>query len=216
MDRCRTRASARRLGRLIHIALVLAAVVAGYLLGTIPTAVLITRLATRGRVDIRDAGSGNPGGFNTFREVGKVWGAGVILLDGAKALVAGALGWLIAGDAGAYAAATSVIAGHIAPVWRGAKGGKGVATGAGAIFGVFPLYFPINLLVLAGSAVTFRNSERAMQIAAVVWIASSIVWVVTDWPNGWGPDPSAGLIAFSVLGAGMILAKFRLAGTRSE
>ena len=192
-------------------ALIFAAVVAGYLLGTIPTAVIVTRFATRGRVDIRAAGSGNPGGFNTFREVGKVWGAVVILLDGGKAIVAGALGWLIAGDVGAYAAATSVIAGHIAPVWTRFDGGKGVATGSGAILGVFPLYFPINLLVLAGSALTFRNSERAMQIAAVAWVAASILWVATDWPNGWGPDPSAGLIIFSVLGAGMIVAKFRLA-----
>lgn len=174
---------------------------------------MVTRLATRGQVDIRSTGSGNPGGFNTFREVGKVWGAVVILLDGFKALVASAFGWLIAGDAGAYAAATAVIAGHIAPVWNGFKGGKGVATGSGAILGVFPLYFPINLLVLAGSALTLRNSERAMQIAAIVWIAASIVWVVTDWPNGWGPDPSAGVIIFSVLGGGMIVTKFRLART---
>ena len=61
----------------------------GYLLGTIPSAILVTKLVTRGRVDIREAGSGNPGGFNTFRSVGKGWGVVVVLADGGKAMVAG-------------------------------------------------------------------------------------------------------------------------------
>lgn len=193
---------------------VVAAVIAGYLIGTFPTAVVVTNIATRGRVDIRTTGSGNPGGFNTLREVGKVWGAAVILLDGAKAVAAVVLGWLLADDAGAYAAATAVIAGHIAPVWNGFRGGKGVAAGGGAILAVFPYYFPLHLLVLAASAFTLRKSERAMQVASLTWVAAAIVWVGTDWSNGWGPPPAAGLIVFSVLSAAMILVKFRLDARR--
>jgi glycerol-3-phosphate acyltransferase PlsY len=196
---------------LTDVVFVLAAVVAGYLIGTFPTAVVVTRYATRGVVDIRQTGSGNPGGFNTFREVGRAWGAVVILLDGAKAIIAAALGWLIADDAGAYAAATAVIAGHIAPVWTRFRGGKGVATAGGAILAVFPVYFPIHALALIAGALGFRNSSRAMQAAAMVWVAASVVWLVAEWPNGWGPEPSAGLVIFSVLGAAMIVAKFRLA-----
>jgi glycerol-3-phosphate acyltransferase PlsY len=190
---------------------ILLAIVAGYLLGTIPFAVIVSRVVTRGRVDIRRTGSGNPGGFNTIREVGRLWGVVVILLDGGKALVAGLVGWGIAGDAGVYAAATAAIAGHIWPVWTRFRGGKGVATGGGAQLIAFPPYFPIYLISLLGAAIAFRNSERAMYVAAATWILSSILWTAADWTNGWGPDPSAGIIVFSVLGAGMILVKFRFA-----
>src|SRR5512140_1433781 len=96
-----------------------AVVALGYLLGTIPFAVLVTRVATRGKVDIREAGSGNPGGFNTFREIGKGWGIVVVLLDGGKAMFAGLIALVLVGDAAAYAAATAAIAGHIWPVWTG-------------------------------------------------------------------------------------------------
>src|SRR5262249_15158374 len=99
VDRRGPRPSAGRLGRLgLDAVEAVAAVVVGYLLGTIPTAVVVTRLATRGQVDIRQAGSGNPGGFNTFREVGKGWGAVVVLLDGGKAMLAGLLALVVVGD----------------------------------------------------------------------------------------------------------------------
>src|SRR5690349_1765058 len=97
------------------VALTTAAAVAGYIVGTFPTADLVTRLATRGKVDIRAAGSGNPGGLNAMRVVGKKWGALVIVVDILKGVVAGLLGWLIADEAGAYAGATAAIAGHIFP-----------------------------------------------------------------------------------------------------
>ena len=189
------------------------AVVAGYLLGTIPFAVIVSGLVTRGRVDIRSTGSGNPGGFNTIREVGRLWGVVVILLDGGKALVAALVGWVIAGEPGAYAGATAVIAGHIWPAWTRFRGGKGVATAGGAQLGAFPPGFVLYLIALLSGAIGFRNSERAMQLAAVVWVVAAILWTAFDWTNGWGPDPSAGLIVLSVLGAGMILVKFRLART---
>jgi glycerol-3-phosphate acyltransferase PlsY len=189
------------------------AIVAGYLLGTIPFAILVSRVVTRGRVDIRQTGSGNPGGFNTIREVGRLWGAVVILLDGGKALVAALVGWLIAGDAGVYAAATAAIAGHIWPVWTRFRGGKGVATAGGAQLVAFPPYFPIYLISLLGAAIAFRNSAKAMVVAAVTWVVCAVLWTAFDWTNGWGPDASAGLIVFSVLSAGMILLKFRLART---
>ena len=184
----------------------------GYLLGTIPFAVLVTRVATRGKVDIRETGSGNPGGFNTFREIGKGWGIVVVLLDGGKAMFAGLIALVLVGDAAAYAAATAAIAGHIWPVWTGFRGGKGVATAGGAVLGVFPAFFPVNILVLAGGAALFRSSRRAMLGGMAAWAVASVLWTMNDWPNGWGPDPSAGLVVFSVLGAGMVMTKFWLAG----
>lgn len=183
----------------------------GYLLGTIPSAVIVTRLATRGRVDIRATGSGNPGGFNTFRSVGKAWGIVVVLADGGKAMFAGLVALVLVGDAAAYAAATAAIVGHIWPVWTHFRGGKGVAAAGGAVLGVFPAFFPLNLLVLALGVGIFRRSRPAMLLGMAAWVVASVLWTAFDWPNGWGPDPSAGLIVFSVLGAGMVVLKFVLA-----
>ena len=197
---------------MVDAALALAAAVVGYLLGTIPNAVIVTRLATRGRVDIRTAGSGNPGGFNTIRSVGKVWGAVVILLDGGKAVLGALLGWLVAGDAGAYLGATAAIAGHVAPVWTGFRGGgKGVATAGGAILAVFPVFFPVELVVLLVAALAIRKSEPAMLVGMVAWVVGAVVWTIAGWGDGWGPDPGPGLIAASVAGAGLVITKFRLA-----
>ena len=193
-----------------------AVVVLGYLLGTIPSAVIVTGLATRGRVDIRAAGSGNPGGFNTIRSVGKAWGVIVILLDGGKAMLAGLLGLVLVGDGAADAAATAAIAGHIWPVWTGFRGGKGVAAAGGAVLGVFPAFFPVELVTLALGVAAFRRSRPAMLLGMTAWVVAAVVWTAFDWPNAWGPDPGAGLVVFSALGAGMVVAKFTVARGAAE
>lgn len=186
-------------------------VVLGYLLGTLPSAVIVTKLATRGRVDIREEGSGNPGGFNTFRSVGKAWGIVVVLVDGGKAMFAGLIALVLVGDAAAYAAATAAIVGHIWPVWTHFRGGKGVAAAGGAVLGVFPAFFPVNVAVLAIAALIGRNARRAMYSGMAAWVVASVLWTTFDWPNAWGPEPGAGLIAFSALGAAMVVVKFALA-----
>jgi len=196
----------------VSVVAFVAAVVVGYLLGTIPSAVIVSHLGTKGRVDIRRAGSGNPGGFNTFRSVGKGWGVVVVLLDGGKAMFAGLIALVFVGDAAAYAAATAAIAGHIWPVWSGFRGGKGVAAAGGAVLGVFPVFFPLNLVVLASGVAIFRRSRPAMLLGMSAWVVAAVLWTAFDWPNVWGPDPSAGLIVFSVLGAAMVVVKFALAG----
>ena len=121
--------------------------VVGYLLGTIPSAGVVAWVATRGEINLREAGSGNPGAINAIKMLGTRWGVVVLVADIVKGTAAGLLGLLIAGDPGAYAAATAAIAGHIFPVWSGFRGGKGVATSAGACLAVFPAYFPIDMLV---------------------------------------------------------------------
>jgi acyl phosphate:glycerol-3-phosphate acyltransferase len=181
----------------------------GYLLGTIPTADLVTRAATRGRVDIRQAGSGNPGGLNAMQVVGKGWGVAVILVDIAKGAVAGFAGFAIGDTTGAYAAATAGIAGHIFPVWSHFRGGKGVATSAGACLAVFPPFFPIDVAVAALGALRLRNPERTIWLNAVVWTGAAVLWSALELPNLWGPEPAWGLVAFSVAGAAMIVGKFR-------
>jgi glycerol-3-phosphate acyltransferase PlsY len=196
------------------ILLAIAAAVAGYLIGTFPTADLVTRLATRGAVDIRSVGSGNPGGFNTMQSVGTAWGVVVILVDLLKGAVAALVGWAIGGTPGAYAGATAGIAGHIFPVWTGFRGGKGVATSAGAVLAVFPIFFPVDAAAAAIGALGLRNAERAIWVTCPLWLASGIVWWAADLPNLWGPEPTVGLAVFALVSAVMILGKFASARPR--
>lgn len=189
-------------------ATVVVALLVGYLLGTFPTAVLVTRLATRGSVDIRIAGTGNPGGVNTAHVVGRAWGGAVIAVDVIKGIGAGLLGWVIAGPVGAYAGATAAIAGHIWPVWTHFRGGKGVATSAGAVLAVFPAFFLLDAATAAVGALTLRNAERAMQLSSTVWVLASFAWWLAALPNLWGPNPTVALPISQTIGATMILFKF--------
>ncbi len=183
----------------------------GYLLGSFPTADLVTKLATKGTLDLRAAGSGNPGATNAAAVLGKRWGIVVLLGDIAKGAIAGAIGLRIGGDIGGYLAATMSVAGHILPPWSRFRGGKGVATSAGACLAVFPWYFPADLAVAAIGAIAVRRAERATQISGFVWCTVSLVWWRAGFSNGWGPKPSWGLPACSVLSSAMILCKFAVA-----
>ncbi|MGA1111772.1 MAG: glycerol-3-phosphate acyltransferase, partial [Ilumatobacteraceae bacterium] len=113
-------------------------VVAAYLLGTFPSADLV---AKRFGKDITKVGSGNPGASNVIRELGWKAGMAVFLMDMAKAAIAVGIAWAVSGEQRgplAYAAMCGAIVGHVAPVWRKFRGGKGVASGGGALFVLFP------------------------------------------------------------------------------
>ena len=190
---------------------VVAAGVVGYVVGTFPSADVVTSAVTRGQVDIRHTGSGNPGGLNAMRVVGRKWGLVVIVLDALKGAIAGFAGMVIAGDAGAYTAATAAIAGHCFPVWTRFRGGKGVATAGGSFAAVFPPMFLIGGITAAAASFLTKRSELAMWITCMVWLAGAVVWFAADLSNWWGPDPSVGLLVYSVLGAAMVLGRFRAA-----
>lgn len=181
----------------------------GYVVGMFPSADLVTRLATRGTVDLRASGSGNPGGLNAARVLGKRWGLLVIVMDAAKGALAGFLGLAI-GDAAAYAAGTGVVAGHCWPVWSGFRGGKGVAAAGGSLFAVFPPMGPIDGLATAAVALVGRSSRLAIKAALVIWVVAAAVWWAADLSMWWGPRPGPGLLVYSVLGAGMIQARFTM------
>jgi glycerol-3-phosphate acyltransferase PlsY len=187
-----------------------AAVVGGYLAGTFPSADLASRMAKRD-VDLRTTGSNNPGALNEAQQLGTRWGVAVLVADATKGAVGAVIGRMLAGNAGGYLAATASIGGHIAPVWSGFRGGKGVATSAGACLAVFPAYFPIDAAVAAIAAVRSGNAETSVRVSAVIWTLSASVWWRRKWPNLWGPEPSIGLPAFAAAGSAMIIAKFALA-----
>ena len=107
-----------------------------YLLGTFPSAALVAR---RRGVDVTAEGSGNPGASNTFRLLGWKAGALVFALDVLKGAVAAGVGLAVDGHRGAYILGVAAILGHMLPVTRRFKGGRGVATGGGVMLVIFPL-----------------------------------------------------------------------------
>jgi glycerol-3-phosphate acyltransferase PlsY len=192
------------------VAQVLLGAVIGYVIGMFPSADLVARIASRGAVDLRESGSGNPGGLNAARVLGKGWGLLVIVLDAAKGALAGGIG-LALGDAGAYAAGTAVIAGHCWPIHNGFRGGKGVAAAGGSFFTVFPPMAPIDGLVTAAIALIGKSSRRAVEAALVIWVVSAALWWTTGWSTWWGPEAGPGLLVYAVLGAAMVQVRFVLA-----
>ena len=147
--------------------------VGSYLLGSIPFGYLAGRLCG---IDIRTKGSGNIGATNALRVLGKKWGYGVFLLDFLKAWfpVKLALGWGIAlmvhpaSAPGALAGLCALI-GHSFPVWLGFKGGKGIASSAGVIVGLFSL--PVFLICL-GLWLLIFTVTRYVSVASVVAAAA--------------------------------------------
>lgn len=190
---------------------VLGAGLAGYLIGTFPSADVAARVASRGEVDLREHGSGNPGGLNAARVLGKRWGAAVMAADIAKGAAASGVGRRLGGDTGSYLAGTASVAGHIWPVWNGFRGGKGVAAAAGSCLMNFPPYFPVDLAIAAGGARTSGSSERAIQVAAVTRTAAAVVWWRRCLPNGWGPRPTVALPLSTAATSVMVVVKFRAA-----
>ena len=156
----------------------LAAAVIGYLLGSIPFGLLLTRLAGHG--DIRQIGSGNIGATNVLRTGGKGLAALTVLLDLVKgaAAVVSAERW---GHEAALAAAGCAIVGHMFPVWLGFRGGKGVATALGVLI---PLAWPVALVTAVlwmATALLFHYSSLAALVAAVA--GAVLAAIVADKPT---------------------------------
>src|SRR5437016_6375690 len=141
----------------------LAAAAIGYLLGSIPFGLLLTRLAGRG--DIRQIGSGSIGATNVLRTGSKGLAALTLLLDLAKgaAAVVIAQRW---GHIATLAAAGCVILGHMFPVWLGFRGGKGVATAPGVLIPLACPVAPPTVLLCVATALLFHYSSLAAPVAA--------------------------------------------------
>ena len=116
---------------------VIAAAVIGYLLGSIPFGLLLTRAAGLG--DIRRIGSRSIGATNVLRTGRKGLAAATVLLDGGKGVVAVLLGGMLAGAPGVFAGGLAAVLGHLFPIWLQFRGGKGVATGFGVLIAASPL-----------------------------------------------------------------------------
>ena len=132
-----------------------AAVLAGaYLLGSIPFSFLVAR---HEGVDVRAVGSGNVGATNVLRNVGRAAGLAAFVLDFAKGSAAT---WLARETVGGFVfpsvAAVVAVLGHMHPVWLRFRGGKGVATGAGAFLPIAPLPTVAALILFAAVTAATR------------------------------------------------------------
>ena len=145
------------------------ALACGYLAGSIPFGVIVSRVFGLG--DLRKIGSGNIGATNVLRTGNRAAAALTLLLDGLKGFLPAwlFLGW---GDLAAQSAAAGAFLGHCFPVWLGFRGGKGVATFLGI---VLALSFPAGLLACATwLAAAFLS--RISSVGALAAAAASPVW----------------------------------------
>lgn len=186
------------------------ALVVAYLLGSLPTADVVTRLASRGAIDIRRAGTGNPGAANALKVLGTKWGLVILVVDVAKAVAAGVIAWCWVDPEAANWAGTAAVAGHCYPVWTRLRGGKGVACSVGQCLVTFPVYFPVDLAVaVVSSRAAFKAKAFAATIVAMaVWVGGAALWVALDLPNGWGPEPTIALPLAAAASSAIILQRF--------
>lgn len=162
------------------------AAVGGYLLGSIPFGLVITKAAGLG--DIREIGSGNIGATNVLRTGRKDLALATLLLDAGKAGIALLLARALAGDNNPYQIEIGLTAGaaafisHCFPVWLQFKGGKGVATFFGVLFaGVWPLGVISGITWLAVATMFRMSSLAALCAAAVAPIAALVAGF--SWPE---------------------------------
>ncbi len=144
----------------------LAALAIGYLLGSIPFGVVLTRLAGLG--DIRAIGSGNIGATNVLRTGHKGLAGLTLLADAAKGYVAVLVASALFATPAPFAAALGAILGHLFPVWLGFRGGKGVATYLGALAAFsWPAAIVFAVVWLAVAALS-RFSSLSALLASLV------------------------------------------------
>jgi acyl phosphate:glycerol-3-phosphate acyltransferase len=174
----------------------LSAVTGGYLLGTLPSSDVAAKLATGGTVDLRSNGSGNPGGMNARRVLGRRVGSLVVASDIVKGVAACAWGRRSAGDLGAHLAGVAAVAGHCYPLWTRFHGGKGVATSFGQCLYTFPAYAPLDVAVattVARIPGVPRPALVSVGVSSTAWLLGGVLWWRRRLPNLWGPRPTAAL-----------------------
>jgi glycerol-3-phosphate acyltransferase PlsY len=147
----------------VNLQIVLMALALGYLLGSIPFGLLLTRLVG---VDIRSIGSGNIGATNVLRTGNRPLAVATLLLDALKGTAAVLIARYLWDDNAAIVAGLAAFAGHIFPVWLGFKGGKGIATYIGVLLGLSWLVGLIFCAVWLVIAFARRFSSLASLTAA--------------------------------------------------
>ena len=155
----------------------------GYLIGSVPFGILVTRAMGLG--DVRKIGSGNIGTTNVLRTGSKTAALATLLLDGGKGALAVVIARFFAAEDAAQLAAAAAFAGHCFPVWLRGKGGKGVATYLGVMLA---LWWPAGLLACA----TWVAVALSMRISSLSALVAAALGPVFLWLTGY---PGAVLLA---------------------
>ena len=145
--------------------LLLAALLCGYLVGSIPFGLILTRMAGLG--DVRKIGSGNIGATNVLRTGNKKVAAATLLCDALKGTVPVVVALYAFGLDMGIVAGFGAFLGHLFPVWIGFRGGKGVATYIGVLLGLVPVMVLVFAVVWIGVAYITRYSSLAALVATV-------------------------------------------------
>src|SRR5690242_1488261 len=143
----------------------LLALALGYLFGSIPFGLILTRLAGKG--DVRKIGSGNIGATNVLRTGSKLLAALTLILDCLKATAAVLIAQRLFGPESGAAAGAGALIGHMYPVWLGFRGGKGVATFLGVLIALLPIAAAVYAGVWLFLFLTIRISSAAGMGAVV-------------------------------------------------
>ena len=170
----------------------------GYLLGSVPFGLVLTRLAGLG--DIRAIGSGNIGATNVLRTGRRGLAAATLLLDAAKGAAAVLLGRYLAGDDGVLAAGLGAMAGHLFPVWLGFRGGKGVATGLGVLLAAAP---PAGL----GAVLVWLATALATRISSASALAACVAAPVIAALPWFGPPAPLPVEALAMVTAALVVGR---------
>jgi glycerol-3-phosphate acyltransferase PlsY len=149
-----------------------------YLLGTFPSAHLIARA---NGIDITTVGSGNPGASNVTRALGWRKGVWVFVLDALKGALAAGLGLAVSGRPAGYVLGAAAIVGHMFPVTRRFRGGKGVATGGGVLTVMHPI---IAVAVISLWWIVSRLTGKAA-IGSIVAVSLVPVGLLVIGAPGW-------------------------------
>jgi glycerol-3-phosphate acyltransferase PlsY len=172
--------------------LTLALVVGAYIAGMVPTAQIVGR---RYGLNPTKQGSGNPGASNIYRLGGRKAGVIVGVIDMLKGAVPTGIALLIAGRPEAHAVWVAAVVGHVWPIARGFRGGKGVATAGGA-------GLVINPIVGLACALVFLTTVKVARVAALGSLSIAIAYPVIaaiDRSPGWEVATSAGIAAILVV-----------------
>lgn len=151
-------------------------VIGSYILGMLPSAIVVAR--AKG-VDITSFGSGNPGASNVARAIGWKYGSVVFALDAAKGAIPAFL--LLGHRPSAYVCGAMAIVGHIFPVTRGFKGGKGIATGGGVLL----VLHPIIMVIAALSWVAIMKISKKASLASIAIVPLVIVLLIATGKPAW-------------------------------
>jgi glycerol-3-phosphate acyltransferase PlsY len=155
---------------------IIVSLIAGYIFGSIPNAVIIAKLK---KVDIRNIGSGNPGAGNVAREIGKFWGILVFFLDAMKAIIP----MLIADKVfhlNAFWVGTtglSAVIGHCYSLFLRFKGGKGAASSGGVMIYLFPKFSIIAILAFF----LLQKIPRTLKTFLPIFLIALGLWIWLYW-----------------------------------